>query len=105
MRQQIDIEFDSTNADLDISTGDFTMVESTGQHQRQLLLNNQGDFKQNPLTGIGLNNYIDDEGPADLIRTTTQQLQKDGMTIVNLQSNSNGLADTTIKIFENAFYP
>ena len=46
-RQMTDIGLDS-DEDLGAISGDFTVLDSTSQHQRQLVLNNKGDFKQNP---------------------------------------------------------
>lgn len=87
----------ASSGDLSISTtGDFLPAESTQQHQQQLLLNNKGDFKQNPTTGIGVWNYIDDDGNnaaapfASLTRAIALEFVKDGMDVVSLSVSSSG---------------
>ena len=44
-RQMVDIHLDASE-DLAVNSGDFTTVESTPQHQQQLIMNDKGDFKQ-----------------------------------------------------------
>ena len=93
----------TTGTKLTIKNGDFVIVESTGEHQRQLLLNSKGDFKQNPGVCVGLSTFVDDEGPKNIIRETTQQFMQDGMEVENL-TPSGSITGTTEKIFENAYY-
>ena len=88
---------------LTVENGDFVIVESTGEHQRQLLLDNKNDFKQNPAVGVGLMSYSDDEGPQAIMRETTQQFMADGMEVKNLTTSGNDLLGVE-KIFLNAFY-
>ncbi len=80
----IDIGLDTTE-DLAISSGDFTTIESTPQHQRQLILNNKGDFKQNPLSCVGAFDYLNDENFAELIRAISIEFTKDGMDVASVQ--------------------
>jgi len=91
--------------DLATAAGDFTVVESTGQHQRQLIMNAPGEFKQNPAICVGAPLYIDDEGAQQLQTIITQQLMLDGQEVVNLTPNLNSVIDNTVNLFENAFYP
>lgn len=101
----VSIGMPSPGEDLVISgAGDFTNVESTYQHQRQLIFNAPGDFKQNPLVCVGANNYIDDEGSGDIVRAIVQQFMGDGMEVVNMSPNPNSVVDDEVVIFENAYY-
>jgi len=70
--------------DLAVVAGDFAIVESTAMHQRQLILDSKGDFKQNPTIGVGAFGYIDDEGPNDLIRAISVEFARDGMDVASV---------------------
>jgi hypothetical protein len=102
-RQLMDISL-TEHKTLLIRNGDFVITESTGEHQTQLILNNKGDFKQSPTVCVGANTYIDDEGPANIIRAITQQFMQDGMEVKNLLPNTGSAGDSTESPFINAFY-
>ncbi len=97
-RQMIDIGLDD-NEDLDIQNGDFTAVESTAQHQRQLILNNKGDFKQNPTVCVGAFEYFDDEHLQDLIRAVSIEFSRDGMDVQSVKISQQGVLQS------EAYYP
>lgn len=97
-RPMIDIGLDATE-DLEIATGDFVVVESTAQHQRQLILNNKGDFKQNPTIGVGVLNYMDDENFQQLIRAISVEFARDGMDVKRVSLAKDGV------IKSDAYYP
>ena len=86
----MDIDLDE-NEDVLIQTGDFVIGESTAQHQRQLILNNKGDFKQNPTIGVGAFEYFDDEHMRDLIRAVSVEFSKDGMDVQSIKLDANGV--------------
>jgi hypothetical protein len=75
----------------DIQAGDFVIAESTAQHQRQLILNNKGDFKQNPTIGVGAFDYFDDEHKQDLIRAISVEFSKDGMDVQSIKLGKDGV--------------
>jgi hypothetical protein len=77
--------------DLIIRDGDFAVGDSTQQHQKHLLMAEPGDYKQNPLIGIGAQSYLDDEGPGDLLRAMRKELVRDGMIVQNLSVGSDGI--------------
>ncbi len=97
-KQMIDIVFDSSE-DLAIAGGDFAADESTAQHQRQLLLNNYGDFKQNPAICVGAFDYLDDENFQSLMRAISIQFMKDGMDVKSVVLNASGTVNS------DAYYP
>ena len=94
----IDITLDS-NEDLEIANGDFLSTESTAQHQRQLILNNKGDFKQNPSICVGAFGYFDDENFQGLVRAVSIEFSKDGMNVQQVQLSPAGIINS------DAFYP
>lgn len=60
---------------------DIVWVESTYQHQRDILLAQDGEIRHKPDAGVGLINYQDDEGPEALLQRITEKLTKDGCNI------------------------
>jgi hypothetical protein len=97
-KPMIDIGLDE-DEDLAIVSGDFTVVESTAQHQRQLILNNKGDFKQNPTIGVGVLSYLDDENYEQLIRAISIEFSRDGMDVKRVGLGKDGI------IKSEAYYP
>ena len=89
-KQMIDINLGSME-DLDILNGDFVMAESTAQHQRQLILNTRGDFKQNPTICAGAFGYLDDENLQELIRAVSIEFSKDGMDVQSIRLSPGGV--------------
>jgi len=102
-KQMLDIGF-APDGDLLITGGDLTIQESTAEHQRSLLLENPGEYKQNPTICVGVNNYIDDDTNS-LGRDVVQQFMGDGMKVKNTNTNPAGYTDNTLSIFPNAYYP
>jgi hypothetical protein len=96
-RQMIDIALDEQE-DVAISSGDFVFTESTAQHQRQLILNNKGDFKQNPTSCVGAFDYLHDEDYQALIRAMSIEFSKDGMDVKRVLIGANGVVNS------DAFY-
>jgi len=96
-RQMTDVALDE-NEDLEILNHDFQAVESTVQHQRQLVLNNKGDFKQNATLCVGVFNYLDDEHYLQLMRAISVEFSRDGMVV-----RSVSLGDD-MKIRSDAYY-
>ena len=92
----------ATNATGDTITpsGDFLAMEATATHQQSLLLANKGDFRQNPLTGIGAWNYIDDDGAtaatpfAALARAIASGFTADGMDVAAIRISAAGTINT-----------
>jgi hypothetical protein len=97
-KQMIDILLDN-GEDLTIAGGDFAAGESTAQHQRQLLLNNNGDFKQSPAICVGAFDYLDDENFQNLMRAISIQFMKDGMDVKSVVLNASGTVNS------DAYYP
>ncbi len=102
-RKMIDIGLDE-NEDLEFKDGDFVAEESTYQHQRQLLLNNKGEFKQNPDICVGLDNYIDDEGAKNIIGAIVDEFTKDGMDVKDTTPNFDSISNSKVKVFPKANY-
>lgn len=78
--------------------GDFLIEESTKQHQALILMANKGEFKQNPLVGVGVSLYLEDDRLGAMKSELQQQLYLDGMTVDELRIFNDG------RIFINAGY-
>lgn len=65
-----------------LKTGDDVVYgESTRHHQKKILLARKGDIRRHPTVGVGLEDYIDDEDPEEMLRETSRQFIKDGMRV------------------------
>jgi hypothetical protein len=70
------------NLDLVIDKGDFKVGESDQQSQVLIINTNLGDWKQFPLTGVGINQYLGSSGQSDVIkRAIGIQLSADGFKV------------------------
>ena len=96
-RQMTDIRLDEED-ELVIEAGDFRLDESTREHQRQLLLNNKGDFKENPTVCVGAFSYLDDENYQGLIRAVNVEFTRDGMEVAEVRLTAAGT------VISNAIY-
>lgn len=69
------------DGDLDLTTGDLLVTESTYQHQRDLLYSDKGHIRQKPEAGVGAVNYMMDNDPEGLLRATRKEFTADGMKV------------------------
>ena len=92
-REMKDISLDEEE-DLLIENEDIVVAESTATHQRQLLLNNKGDFKENPTICVGVFNYLNDENFEGVIRAINVEFCRDGMIISDIRLNKEGSIET-----------
>ncbi len=89
-RQMTDIMLNDSE-DAVILAGDFVATESTAQHQLQLILNNKGDFKQNPTICVGIPEHVDDEGLQNVVRSVSIEFARDGMEVLSIRVNGDGV--------------
>ena len=61
------------------------------QNQAMLLIAHKGDYKENPLVGVGLPDIVNDSDFAYWRREITQQFETDGQRISRLQLDERGL--------------
>lgn len=88
-----DISLDE-DFDLMFSGGDFATDEATAQNQTGLILDDKGEWKENPDACVGATDYLDDEGPADLLRAITKEFTRDGMDVKKVELGANGVINT-----------
>jgi len=59
---RIDIKTTETG-DLFINNGDFATFESDDTHKQDIIQTNRGEWKEFPLCGVGIQNYLNAESP------------------------------------------
>ncbi len=80
------------NGDLLIQDGDFVVGPSDGQHVEDIIQSFIGEWKQFPLVGVGLMQYLKSQNGQAAINVIKQQLQSDGYSVstVNVKNNEAG---------------
>jgi len=87
----IDVILDN-NLDLSIANGDFVVDDAEQQNQELILAAQQGAYRNSPLVGVGITNYLKSSftvANVDKLRQKIRlQMQYDGYQTVNVQINS-----------------
>jgi len=76
------------NGELAVLNGDLHIGNSDQQHVEHILTSAKGHYKQHPLIGVGIEDYLN--APNSLI--TRQKLEKE----INLQLESDGAKEITV---------
>lgn len=85
-----DILFD-TDGDLMIRNGDLVVGDSTYQHVQGLLLHQKGHYKFDPLIGVGIENFLNDEVQnSELLKEVRTALEADGFIVKVLYIQEDG---------------
>lgn len=79
----------TADGDIDLAD-DLTRTEPTAQHERDLLLAGQGDFKEAPDMGVNCIDFMMDNDPSNLLRAVRKQCQKDGMRVRDVRYGPSG---------------
>jgi len=80
-KEVFDIKVDENN-DLLIKNGDFVIAESTLQHQNHLLIAEPGHFRQKPLLGVAISDFLlEDSNLEELAHKIQKEFEVDGMEI------------------------
>lgn len=83
----IDIQH-TANGDIDLTAGDLLYAESTGQHQKDILLAGKGHYKESPEVGVDATEYVNDNGPENLLRSIRNEFIRDGMKVTQVNMNN-----------------
>lgn len=73
------------NGDLLIQNGDFVVGASDFQHVEDIITSFCGEWKQYPILGVGLLQYLNSQNPQKATTIIKQQLQSDGYNLQNAQ--------------------
>lgn len=93
-----DILFD-INGDLLFINGDIQYGRSNQQHQRDILMARPGDYKTALPIGVGVDDYLKDDDPNDMLSAIKQHFNKDGMAMKELSYD-----EQENKLIINAIY-
>lgn len=83
----IDIQH-TANGDIDFAIGDLLYTESTEQHQKDILLSGKGHYKECPELGVDATEYVNDNGPENLLRSIRNEFIRDGMKVTQVNMNN-----------------
>lgn len=67
--------------------GDFAVGDASLEHQKDLLYANKGEYKQNPIKGVGIFDFMNAEDQGLMLREIRSQFTKDGMTVDSININ------------------
>lgn len=80
--------------DLSIVNGDWVVGESTEQHQRALIIDRKGDYKEKPTACVDALSYVDDEGLQLVAGAIAREFAADGMKVESVKIAANGTIET-----------
>jgi hypothetical protein len=86
-----------TDGDLFISSGDLAIFESDSQSIVDIITSNNGDWKEYPLCGVGIDNYLNSSASQQSLRNNiVAQLTTDGYGSIIVDFNGNNTIDFTV---------
>lgn len=91
--------------DLKIADGDFVSGESTKQHQSLLVRTKKGELRQFPKTGVGIDDFLQDDNPGDATPEIQKQLEADGMVVRDIQLQFSEQDEKKLELRIDAYYP
>lgn len=84
------------------TNGDFVTGDSDTQHIQDIVFENVGAYKQFPLVGVGIINYLNSSGAVLILTRSIQiQLTTDGYNVEKIKFNNNNVSDFTINANRN----
>jgi hypothetical protein len=90
--------------DLLITAGDFVVGESTQQHQSLLVRAKKGELRQYPKTGVGIDDFLQDDNPGDVWQEIQKQFDADGMVVRRIEIGYDE-SQNKIEPKVDAYYP
>lgn len=70
--------------------GDLVAGDSLIQQQALLLATGEGEWKQSPVVGVGLELFLLDESELEAFRKIRQQFKSDGLLVTRLKKQTDG---------------
>lgn len=80
------------NDDLKIANGDFVIVNSDGQHVKDIVFSAKGNWRFAPLVGVDIGQFINSTGTninARIRKKITTDLERDGYTVNEIEIKEN----------------
>lgn len=85
------IDYKNTeDGDLAFENGDLVVVESTDQHQIDILMAGKGHYRESIDIGVDLLSWLDDDVLGDLPGVIQEEFEKDGMRVNTLRVTESG---------------
>lgn len=85
------------NDDLLFENGDFKIGDSDQQHIQDIVFENIGSYKEFPLLGVGIINYLNSSGlQLVLKRVIKSQLESDGYSVDEIIIQKDDISSITI---------
>lgn len=82
------------DGDIDVVAGDIIAATSDYQHQADLLVARKGYYKERPAVGVGIEDYINETDPEELLRTIRKEFSADGMKVTKVIITTAGEIET-----------
>lgn len=73
--------------ELDIRNGSLFVGNSTIQDQGLAVISMPGEWKESPAIGVGIENWLNDDSPADVTLAVKTHLKAIGMTVKTVMYN------------------
>jgi hypothetical protein len=73
----------------------------TFQNQEIIIVSEKGEIKNAPTKGVGIQSYLDDEMPDNLLRAIRTELAVEGMQVNKVSINEKGLLEVDAKYKTN----
>jgi hypothetical protein len=73
-----------TDLNMVVANGDLAVGVANEQHMELLLVTQKGAWKENPLVGVGLDNYLLDNDVSGMLAEVRAQWQNDGVILERL---------------------
>jgi hypothetical protein len=83
--------------ELNFTGGDFVISDSDLQHQEDIVSENVGSYKQYPVLGVGIIQYLNSSGSIGVLKRSIQiQLESDGYIVKEIAFNSVNVNEFTV---------
>lgn len=83
--------------ELDFTGGDFVIADSDLQHQEDIISENIGSYKQYPLLGVGITQYLNSSGSQGVLRRSIKiQLESDGYYVKDIVFSNKTVDEFTV---------
>lgn len=69
------------NGNIVVRSGSLAIGETTSQNQRIILEAEKGEIKEDPLLGVGVSSYLDDDDTSAFLREVRTNLRRDGQKV------------------------
>ena len=83
--------------DLLVNNGDFVIDFSDTEHITDIISSAQGAWKEYPLCGVGIDNYLNSSGTQNILtQSIIQQLAIDGYNSIDVEFQSNDVSKFSV---------